>query len=249
MYGHIATLAESVAEGVKSTGADVTILQVPETLTEEVLKKMGAPAKKDYPIVSADDLKGYDGIIWGIPTRYGRAVAQISNFFDTTGGLWAAQALSGKFTAVFSSTGTPHGGQETTTLTTVSFFAHHGLIFVPTGYPDAKLMDMSEINGGTPWGASAVAGPDSSRAVSDHEKYIAKLQGTKFAEIVGVHDKGKKAAAEPAPAVTEAKAEASATPKAVESHKKDASKASSTSSKENGTEKKPKKRFSLFGKH
>jgi len=239
MYGHIQTLADSVAKGLKETGVEVKIYQVPETLSEEVLGKMGAPPKnKDHPVITPDDLKDVDGIVWGIPTRYGRAVSQISNFFDSTGGLWMTQALNGKFTTVFSSTGTQNGGQESTALTTIPFLTHHGLIFVPFGYKSPKLMDVENLHGGSPWGASAIAAGDGSRAVSDIEKEIGEAHGKHFGEIVSTYAKGKASAAEPAAAST---SKAPAPTKATEEHKKEGSHTSS--------EKKPKKRFSLFGKH
>jgi len=133
MYGHVKKMADSVAEGLKEAGVEAKLFQVPETLPEEVLGKMGAPPKTDDPIISAKDLPDADGIIFGIPTRFGMMAAQMKAFFDTTGGLWMSGGLVGKPASVFFSTAAQGGGQETTAFTTITQFAHHGMIYVPIG--------------------------------------------------------------------------------------------------------------------
>ncbi|KAH8925264.1 benzoquinone reductase [Atractiella rhizophila] len=193
MYGHIQKLAESVSEGLKATGAEVDIYQVPETLSSEILAKMHAPGKASYPVLEdINILKNYDGFAFGIPTRYGRAVGQISTLFDKTGQLWATGALVGKFATVFSSTASQHGGQETTALTTYPFFAHHGIVIVPIGYSHPKLVEMGEVMGGSAYGAATIAAGDGSRQPSEIELSIAKHQGTLFGNTVNQFVAGKK---------------------------------------------------------
>lgn len=171
-------------------GVTAEIFQVPELLPTEVLAKMHA-ASFPYPIISAAKMTEADGFIFGIPTRYGRAVSSISSFFDSTGGLWASQGLAGKFAATFFSTSSQGGGQETTSLTTIPFFAHQGMIFVPLGYGCKSLMDMSEIHGGSPYGAGTFSGGDGARQPTELEKGVAVYQGKNFAGIVAQFDRGK----------------------------------------------------------
>jgi NAD(P)H dehydrogenase (quinone) len=158
------------------------------------LTKMGAAPKDEaIPVLTPDDLTKYDGFIFCIPTRYGRAVGQFSSLFDQTGGLWAKQALSRKFAAIITSTGTQHGGQEVTALTTLPFLTHHGIIYVPYGYKNPALMQMNTVEGGSPWGASTLAAADGSRQPSQLELDTAKDHGKDFAEIVGIYVKGNTA--------------------------------------------------------
>jgi NAD(P)H dehydrogenase (quinone) len=182
-YGHIAKLAESVKAGVEKAGATATIYQFQETLPEEVLTKMYAAPKKDYPIATPETLKEADGILFGIPTRFGSAPAQVRALFDATGGLWGAGALVGKPAGIFFSTGTQGGGQETTAFTTITFLTHHGLTFVPLGYRSPLLFNMEEIHGGSPWGAGTLAGGDGSRQPSKLELDVAEVQGESFAQV------------------------------------------------------------------
>jgi len=186
MYGHIATMAESVKAGIESAGGSATIYQVPETLPEEVLTKMYAPPKPDYPVISAKDLTEFDAFVFGIPTRYGNFPGQWKSFIDSTGGLWQSGGLYGKYVSVFISTGTLGGGQESTALAAMSTFAHHGLIYVPLGYAKAfpQMTDLSEVHGGSPWGSGTFAGADGSRQPSDKEKELATIQGKVFWETV-----------------------------------------------------------------
>ncbi|KAE9119477.1 hypothetical protein PF010_g7865 [Phytophthora fragariae] len=195
-YGHIATLAESVKEGVESVpGVTAEIYQVPETLPEEVLAKLHAAPKKDHaiaraseygiplPIATVDVLKETDGILFGFPTRFGSLPAQVKAFFDSAGGLWAAGALVGKPAGIFFSTGTQGGGQETTAFTALTFLAHQGLTYVPLGYRAPELFNMDEIHGGSPWGAGTLANGDGSRQPSKLELTVATTQGKSFAEV------------------------------------------------------------------
>jgi NAD(P)H dehydrogenase (quinone) len=186
MYGHIAKLAESVKSGVESAGGSTTIYQIAETLPDEVLTKMHAPPKPSYPIITPNELVNFDAFIFGVPTRYGNFPAQWKAFWDATGGLWVSGGLAGKFAGVFVSTGTPGGGQEATVINSLSTLSHHGIIFVPLGYKNtfAQLSNMSEVRGGSPWGAGTYAGPDGSRQPSALELEIATLQGKGFWDIV-----------------------------------------------------------------
>ncbi|KAG2113601.1 flavoprotein-like protein [Suillus discolor] len=186
MYGHIATMAESVKGGIQSAGGSATIYQIAETLPAEVLTKMYAPAKPSYPIITPAELVNFDAFVFGVPTRYGNFPAQWKVFWDATGGLWASGALSGKFASVFVSTGTPGGGQEATIINSLSTLAHHGIIYIPLGYKNtfAQLTNISEVRGGSPWGAGTFAGPDGSRQPSALELELATIQGKGFWEVV-----------------------------------------------------------------
>ncbi|ORX63118.1 flavo protein WrbA [Hesseltinella vesiculosa] len=194
LYHHIYTLAKSVEAGLKESGVEVKILQVPETLPEDLLKNvLHAPERPDVPIATIADLEEADGVIFGLPTRFGQLPSQFKAFLDSTGGLWAKGALAGKFAGVFFSTASQHGGQETTAMTTVTYFAHHGMIYVPLGFANPHLFDNSEVIGGSAWGAGTVANGDGSRQVSDKEKEIGKTQGTNFGNVVKTYVAGKSA--------------------------------------------------------
>ncbi|KAJ0409904.1 hypothetical protein P43SY_005798 [Pythium insidiosum] len=184
MYGHVATMANAVKEGVeKVDGVTAEIYQIAETLSEEVLAKMHAPPKKDHPIATSDVLKEADGILLGIPSRFGSMPAQVKAFFDATGGLWQSGALVGKPVGIFFSSGTPGGGQETVAMTSVTFLTHQGMIFVPLGYRSPLLFNMDEVHGGSPWGAGTYAGPDGSRQPTTLELNVARAQGESFAGV------------------------------------------------------------------
>ncbi|KAI6042000.1 flavoprotein-like protein [Pisolithus marmoratus] len=189
LYGHIGKLAEAVKSGVQSAGGQAQIFQIQETLSKEILTKMHAPPKPDYPIIAPADLPNYDAFLFGIPTRYGNFPAQWKAFWDATGSLWASGALSGKFAGVFVSTGTPGGGQESTVIASLSTLSHHGIIFVPLGYKHAfpQLANLSEVRGGSPWGAGTFAGADGSRQPSALELELATIQGKSFYETVSKH--------------------------------------------------------------
>ncbi|KAJ7266461.1 flavoprotein-like protein [Mycena haematopus] len=186
MYGHIAKLAESVKKGVEEAGGSATIYQIPETLPQEVLAKLYAPAKPDYPIIDAPTLATFDAFILGIPTRYGNLPGQWKAFWDSTGALWASGALTGKYAGAFVSTAGPGGGQEVTIQNTISTLTHHGILFVPFGYAAAfaQLSNLTEVHGGSPWGAGTYAAADGSRQPSALELEIATLQGKSFYKVV-----------------------------------------------------------------
>ncbi|KAJ3729516.1 flavoprotein-like protein [Lentinula raphanica] len=186
MYGHIAKLAESVKSGIESAGGSVKIFQIPETLSQDILTMMHAPAKPDYPLIDAAKLTEFDAFLFGIPTRYGNFPAQWKAFWDSTGGLWVQGALSGKYVSVFFSTASLGGGQESTAMNAMSTFVHHGMIFVPLGYAHAfsQLTDLSEVRGGSAWGAGTVAGPKGERQPSALELEIASIQGKHFYQTV-----------------------------------------------------------------
>ncbi|POW04267.1 hypothetical protein PSHT_11302 [Puccinia striiformis] len=206
MYGHIDKLADSIEEGLKASGATVSRFQFPETLAPEVLQKMHAPPKSSIQVLTDPTvLKDYDGFLLGFPTRYGRTPAQVSTFFDMTGGLGKLEAsmasvLDGPrsslrptwthFAGIFTSTASQHGGHETTALTTIPFLAHHGIIFVPLGFTHPNLTDNTEITGGSAWGASTVAGGDGSRIPTAKELEIAVGQGKSFGAIVNQYVAG-----------------------------------------------------------
>ncbi|GBG32834.1 NADPH dehydrogenase quinone FQR1 [Hondaea fermentalgiana] len=181
MYGHVLSLAETMRDVFEEQGCEVLLMQVPETLPEEVLKKMGAPPKADHPIATPQDLASCDGLMFGIPTRFGMAAAQMKTFMDSTGQLWGEQALSGIPAGVFFATGTQGGGQETTALTFVTQLTHHGMIFVPLGYSSELQKDMKEIHGGSPYGAGTYG---IENTPTELEKEIAAAQAERMASIV-----------------------------------------------------------------
>ena len=188
MYGHVYRLAEAVAEGARSVaGAEVTLKQVPETLPDEVLAKMGATQARaafvKVPIADSDGLAEADAIIFGTPTRFGNMCGQMRSFLDRTGGLWMKGSLVGKIGSVFTSTATQHGGQETTITSFHSTLLHHGMIIVGVPYSEQRLLNMKEITGGSPYGASTLAGGDGSRQPTENELAIARFQGQHVAGI------------------------------------------------------------------
>jgi len=191
VYHHIFTLAKSVAKGVVAAGGQPKLLQVPETLPKEILERMHAPPRPDVPVATIDDLLDCDGVMFGIPTRYGNAPAQMKAFMDGTGGFWAKGSLQGKTAATFFSTGTQGGGQETTALTFLPNLVHHGMIYVPTGYGTPDWSNMEEIHGGSAYGAGTFAGPTGQRKVSDLEHRLAEFQGKQFAEITQALKNGR----------------------------------------------------------
>jgi NAD(P)H dehydrogenase (quinone) len=184
MYGHTETMAKAVAEGAGSVeGIDVTIKRVPDLMPEDVARKAGAKLDQAAPIATVEELANYDAIVFGTPTRFGNMCAQMRNFLDRTGGLWASGQLVGKVGSVFTSTGTQHGGQETTITSFHTTLFHHGMIIVGVPYSCPELSNMNEITGGTPYGASTLAGADGSRQPSENELTIARFQGKHVAEI------------------------------------------------------------------
>jgi len=186
LYGHITKLAEAEKAGVESAGGTAVIYQVAETLPQEVLTKMHAPEKPSYPIITPEILATYDAFLLGIPTRYGNMPAQWKAFWDSTGQLWMTGKLAGKYAGFFISTAGLGGGQESTVLASISTLAHHGIVYVPFGYSHAfpQITNLSEVHGGSPWGAGTFAGADGSRQPSVLELEIANIHGKSFWEIV-----------------------------------------------------------------
>ncbi len=188
MYGHIHRMAEAVAEGAKEVkGAEVLMRRVPETLSEDILKKMGAiEGQKKFshiPIGSVDDLSSADAIIFGTPTRFGNMCGQMRQFLDATGQLWAKGALVGKVGSVFTSSATQHGGQESTILSFHTTLLHQGMIIVGLPYAFQGQMRIDEITGGSPYGASTIAGGQGERLPSENELSAARFQGKHVATI------------------------------------------------------------------
>jgi len=183
-YGHIETMANAVAEGVrKVAGATVTIKRVPELVPEEVAKAGHFKLDQKAPIATIDELPEYDAIIFGTPTRFGNMASQMRSFLDQTGGLWAKGALIGKVGSVFASSATQHGGQETTITSFHTTLLHHGFVIVGLPYSCSAQMGLDEIKGGSPYGASTIAGGDGSRQPSEQELGMARFQGEHVAKI------------------------------------------------------------------
>jgi NAD(P)H dehydrogenase (quinone) len=184
MYGHIETMAKAVADGARCVDdTEVTIKRVPELVPEDVARKSGAKIGQAAQIATVDELPDYDAIIFGTPTRFGNMCAQMRNFLDRTGQLWLNGSLIGKVGSVFTSTATQHGGQETTITSFHSTLLHHGMIIVGVPYSCQEIMNMSEITGGSPYGAGTLAGSDGSRQPSENELKIARFQGTHVAKV------------------------------------------------------------------
>jgi NAD(P)H dehydrogenase (quinone) len=182
-YGHIERMAEAVAEGVREAGAEAVIKRVPELVPEEVARKSGYKLDQKAPIATVSELAQYDAIIFGTGTRYGNMTAQMKNFLDQTGALWASGALVGKIGSVFSSSATQHGGQESTVLTFHPVLLHLGMIIVGLPYAFQGQMGVSEVMGNSPYGASTIAGGDGSRQPSQVELDGARYQGRHVAHI------------------------------------------------------------------
>ena len=188
MYGHVYKMAQAIAEGAGSvSGTQVTLFQVAETIPDDVLEKYGAKGAKaafaKVPVATMENLTEANAIIFGTPTRFGNMAGQMRNFLDQTGQIWFAGGLIGKVGSVFASTGTQHGGQETTITSFHSTLLHHGMIVVGVPYSEKGLTDMTAISGGTPYGATTMAGADGSRQPTENELKVAKFQGKHVAEI------------------------------------------------------------------
>jgi NAD(P)H dehydrogenase (quinone) len=184
MYGHVETMANAVAEGARSVeGVEVTIKRVPDLVPEDVARKAGAKVNQVAPIATVNELPDYDAILFGTPTRFGNMCAQMRNFLDQTGGLWQKGQLIGKVGSVFTSTATQHGGQETTITSFHTTLLHLGMIIVGVPYSCQEITNMSEITGGSPYGASTLAGIDGSRQPSENEMKIARFQGAHVAKV------------------------------------------------------------------
>jgi NAD(P)H dehydrogenase (quinone) len=188
MYGHVYRMAEAIVEGAKQVpGTEVSLYQVEELCPDDILEKFGAKAARasfaKVPVAKVEQLADAHAIIFGTPTRFGNMAAQMRNFLDQTGPLWAKGALIGKVGSVFASTATQHGGQETTITSFHSTLLHHGMVVVGVPYGESGLSHMSDITGGTPYGATTLAGTDGARHPSENELKIARYQGKHVAEI------------------------------------------------------------------
>lgn len=185
-YGHTEIMAQAVADGAKSvSGVTCDLKRVPELVPEEVAKSSGMKTDQEAPFAVPSDLADYDAVIFGTPTRFGNMAAQMRNFLDQTGGLWMSRALVGKVGSVFTSTASQHGGQETTITSFHSTLLHHGMVIVGLPYSWEGASIMTEISGGTPYGASTIANGDGSRMPSENELEGARFQGAHVARIAG----------------------------------------------------------------
>ncbi|MDO8988759.1 MAG: NAD(P)H:quinone oxidoreductase [Sideroxyarcus sp.] len=184
MYGHIEKMAEAIAEGVRSVeGVEAMIKRVPEIIPEERARSMGIKLDQAAPVATTEELPDYDAIIFGTPTRFGNMTAQMRYFLDQTGKLWVNGSLIGKPASVFTSTNTQHGGQETTITSFHSTLLHHGMVIVGVPYSCKGITLMSEVSGGSPYGASTLAGSDGKRMPSVNELEVARFQGSHVARI------------------------------------------------------------------
>ena len=188
MYGHLYQMAEAIAEGARQVeGAEVEIYQVAELIPDDALEKSGAKQARaafaHIPVIEPAQLAEADAILFGTPTRFGNMCAQMRNFLDRTTQLWLSGALIGKVGSVFASTASQHGGQETTITSFHTTLLHHGMVIVGVPYSEKRLVEMGEISGGTPYGATTLAGADGSRQPSENELAIARTQGKHVAEI------------------------------------------------------------------
>ena len=181
-YGHIETMAKAVAEGARQAGATVDIKRVPETVPVEIAKAAHFKLDQEAPIAVISDLADYDAIIVGAGTRFGRMNSQMAAFLDQAGGLWAKGALNGKVGGAFTSTATQHGGQETTLFSIITNLLHFGMVIVGLDYGYAGQMTLKEVTGGSPYGATTIAGGDGARQPSQNELDGARYQGRRIAE-------------------------------------------------------------------
>src|SRR5690625_921928 len=194
MYGHIHTMSEAVAEGAREQeGAEITLLQVPELVPEKALESSGAKKAREafahIPVARPEQLTEPDAILFGAPTRFGNMCGQMRNFLDQLGPFWAKGAFEGKVASVFTSSNTQHGGQETTITSFHTTLFHLGMVLVGVPYSEARQMTMEEITGGSPYGASTIAGDG--RQPSGNELAIARFQGRHVAETAGALKRGR----------------------------------------------------------
>ena len=181
-YGHIETMAKAVADGAREAGAAVDIKRVPELVPAEIAKASHYKVDQAAPVARIEDLAGYDAIIVGTGTRFGRIASQMANFLDQAGGLWAKGALHGKVGGAFSSSATQHGGQETTLFSIITNLLHFGMTIVGLNYGFAGQMGVKEVTGGSPYGATTITDGDGSRQPSENELAGARYQGKVIAE-------------------------------------------------------------------
>lgn len=181
-YGHIETMAQAVAQGAREAGATVDIKRVPELVPDEIARKSYYKMDQAAPVASIEDLANYDAVIVGVGTRFGRMASQMANFLDQAGGLWARGALHGKVGGAFSCSATQHGGQETTLFSIITNLLHFGMVVVGLDYGHAGQMTLTEVTGGSPYGATTISGGDGSRQPTQNELQGARYQGRKIAE-------------------------------------------------------------------
>lgn len=182
-YGHIEQMADAMAEGARSAGAEVDIRRVPETAPAEVVKAAHFKTDTAHPVIEGPDaMANYDAVIVGAPTRFGRMPSQMAAFWDTAGGLWMRGGLVGKVGGAFTSTGTQHGGQETTLFSIITNLLHHGMTIVGLDYGFSEQMGVDKVRGGAPYGATTIAGGDGSRQPGEEELAGARYQGRRIAE-------------------------------------------------------------------
>ena len=183
-YGHIETMANAIAEGAREVpGAVVDVKRVPETMAADAFKAAGGKGDQAAPVAQPAELANYDAIVFGTPTRFGNMSGQMRNFLDQTGGLWMSGALVGKVGSVFTASATQHGGQESTILTFIPTLLHQGMVVVGLPYSDQSQMGIDEIKGGSPYGASTIAGGQGERMPSQQELGMARFQGKHVATI------------------------------------------------------------------
>ena len=181
-YGHIETMAYAAADGVREGGAEAVVKRVPETVPAEIAQKAHFKLDQPAPVATVEELADYDAIILGVPTRYGRMATQMTAFWDGAGALWARGALTGRVGSVFTSTATQHGGQETTLFSAITNLLHFGMVIVGLPYSFQGQMTLDEITGGSPYGATTIAGGQGQRQPSANEKAGARFQGRLVAE-------------------------------------------------------------------
>ncbi len=182
-YGHIETMAHAVAEGVREAGAEAVVKRVPETVPLEIAQKAHFKLDQPAPVATVQELPEYDAVILGVPTRYGRMASQMTAFWDAAGSVWASGALTGKVGSVFSSTATQHGGQETTLFSGITNLMHFGMVIVGLPYAFQGQSTLDEITGGSPYGATTIAGGQGQRQPSENELAGARWQGRHVAQI------------------------------------------------------------------
>ena len=182
-YGHVEAMAYAVAEGARETGAHVDVKRVPETVPEESARRAHFKLDQSAPIARVEELADYDAIIVGTGTRFGRISSQMGSFLEQAGGLWMRGTLHGKVGGAFASSGTQHGGQETTLFSIITNLLHFGMVVVGLDYGHAGQMTLDEITGGSPYGATTIAGGDGSRLPTANELQGARYQGRKIAEV------------------------------------------------------------------
>src|SRR5690625_1830 len=182
-YGHMEIMANEAAKGIRASGAEAIVKRVPELVPEEVARNSGYKMDQQAPIATVDELAGYDGFLFGVPTRYGNMSSQMKNFLDQTGGLWASGALIDKVASVMSSTATQHGGQEMIIVTTQVVLQHHGMLIMPLSYAYEGQSGTDKVRGGSPYGMTLATNSDGSRWPDEDDLAGARFQGERLGRI------------------------------------------------------------------